>query len=199
MNARDQMLARVRTALGRSETKLPPPVFLSPRDGAVDRVAMFRAALESLGGTTQEVASLKEARGALEPVLANRKVVYSPAPLVQACGFAGEFSRNACADAEIGVSSADFALADTGTLVFLTEPRLVSLLPPRHVTILDRAKILMGLDELFSVVPDPAALSSSMVLVTGPSRTADIEMRLVRGVHGPGEVFVIIVADVTPS
>ena len=51
-----------------------------------------------------------------------------------------------------------------------------------------------GLDEMFSRVPLPAQRSSSMVLITGPSRTADIEQILVRGVHGPGEIHVIVVA-----
>ena len=93
--------------------------------------------------------------------------------------------------AEIGVSSPHYALADTGTLVFLTESgeaRLISLLPPRHIAVIGRDKILSGLDELLSLVPLPGVNSSAMVLITGPSRTADIEMRLVRGVHGPGEV-----------
>ena len=58
---------------------------------------------------------------------------------------------------------------------------------------IERDRILSSLDELFSVVPIPGANSSAMVLITGPSRTADIEMRLVRGVHGPGEITVIIV------
>ena len=50
-----------------------------------------------------------------------------------------------------------------------------------------------GLDELLERTPLPADITSSMVLITGPSRTADIEQILVRGVHGPGELHVVIV------
>jgi len=104
--------------------------------------------------------------------------------------------RAACALAEFGITSADYALADTGTLVLLSsreQARLISLLPPVHLAIVPQGKILTGLDELLAALPQPAGLSSSMVLITGPSRTADIEQTLVRGVHGPGEIHVIVV------
>jgi len=73
------------------------------------------------------------------------------------------------------------------------EARLISLLPPVHVAVVSRERILSGLDELLSTLPLPAEQTSSMVLITGPSRTADIEQILVRGVHGPGEIHVVIV------
>ena len=98
--------------------------------------------------------------------------------------------RALCATADVGITSADYALADTGTLVMLSSPqeaRLISLLPPAHIAVVPRERILTGLDELFSVLPNPAEQTSSMVLITGPSRTADIEQILVRGVHGPGQ------------
>jgi L-lactate dehydrogenase complex protein LldG len=191
MTARDQMLTRVRGALGRTakaSVPEPPPVRLHlPR--AVDRVAQFTAALEALAGKATVVPNLAAAKIAIDAIVAGRS-------------FVDHYQREACATAEFGINRADYALADTGSLVFLSESgesRLISLLPPRHIAIVAREKILSGLDELFTVVPHPAAKSSSMVLVTGPSRTADIEMRLVRGVHGPGEIHVMIVEDVTPS
>ncbi len=70
---------------------------------------------------------------------------------------------------------------------------MISLLPPAHIAVVPRDRILTGLDELFDKVPLPAERSSSMVLITGPSRTADIEQILVRGVHGPGELHVVVV------
>ena len=73
------------------------------------------------------------------------------------------------------------------------EARLMSLLPPAHLAVVPKERILTGLDELFTLTPKPAEITSSMVLITGPSRTADIEQILVRGVHGPGNVTVVIV------
>jgi L-lactate dehydrogenase complex protein LldG len=69
------------------------------------------------------------------------------------------------------------------------------LLPPVHVAVFPRSRILANLDELLTVIPRPADQTSSMVLITGPSRTADIEQILIRGVHGPGEVYAVIVED----
>ena len=73
------------------------------------------------------------------------------------------------------------------------ESRLASLLPTIHITVLAADRILTGLDELFTVWPDPAALSSSMVLIGGPSKTADIEQILTLGVHGPRELHLVLV------
>ena len=200
ISAREQMLGRVRAALGKRETPVAPPVYLNKTvKSDAGFVETFRQALTALGGSVVEVDTPEQARAYLEPKLAGVRVAASDTALVRACGFAADFSRASCAAAEIGITSADFALADTGTLVFLSEPRLLSLLPPRHIAIIERAKIIAGLDELFERVPQPAAVASSMVLVTGPSRTADIEMRLVRGVHGPGEILVLIVGSGTRS
>ena len=104
--------------------------------------------------------------------------------------------RALCSVADVGISSADYALADTGSLVMLASPaeaRMISLLPPMHLAVIRREQVLTGLDELFTLVPHPADRSSSMVLITGSSRTADIEQILIRGVHGPGEIHVVIV------
>ncbi len=92
-----------------------------------------------------------------------------------------------------GVSEASWGLADTGSVVLLSsaeEPRARSLLPRVHVSLLHEDRILPGLAELFEELGDD--LPSSVAIVTGPSRSADIEQRLVVGVHGPGEVHVVL-------
>ncbi len=95
---------------------------------------------------------------------------------------------------EAGVSEALYGLADTGSVVLAAspeEPRARSLLPFVHVSLLREERILPGLEELFEAVGDE--LPSALAIVTGPSRSADIEQTLVVGVHGPGEVHVVLV------
>ncbi|HKB92881.1 MAG TPA: LUD domain-containing protein [Gaiellaceae bacterium] len=92
-----------------------------------------------------------------------------------------------------GVSRALYGLADTGSVVLAAspdEPRARSLLPDVHVSLLSADRILPDLPALFAAVG--GALPSALAIVTGPSRSADIEQRLAVGVHGPGEVHVVI-------
>lgn len=92
-----------------------------------------------------------------------------------------------------GVSTALYGLADTGSVVLAAspgEPRASSLLPAVHVSLLPEDRILPGLAALFEAVGDD--LPSALAIVTGPSRSADIEQQLAVGVHGPGEVHVVL-------
>jgi len=209
--SRDYILHKVRTAIGRSAGdepgEPPPPLIQIPDIPMEQRIEMFGEALTQLGGEFRVAASVAEARDYAAGLVAGKSAVASQSAYLEQCGVTDlpevtrgfterDQLRDACAEADVGITSADYALADTGSLVLLSTPqeaRLVSLLPPVHLAIVPREKLLTGLDELFTVVPDPAALSSSMVLITGPSRTADIELILVRGVHGPGEVHVVLV------
>lgn len=100
----------------------------------------------------------------------------------------------------VGISGADAALAATGSLVISSapsQPRLTSLLPPVHVAILPADRIVPDL-ESWLAEQRKAGLehfrrAAQIVLVSGPSRTGDIEMELVMGVHGPGELHIILV------
>ena len=206
--SRENILHRVRTAVGRSAGQPPadpPPVRLRIPEVDLDaRIASFIRRVEALAGTACVTA---EPRALVAAAIEGKTAVASNAPFLAQCGILDlpgvqsgitdrEELRAACAAADVGITSADYALADTGTLVMLSTPRearLVSLLPPAHIAVIPRASILTGLDELFTVLPDPAAQASSMVLITGPSRTADIEQILIRGVHGPGRITVLIV------
>ena len=193
--ARDNILARVRSALGRNTGQPPPPapearLQTFAGDGLTAR---FCAALATLAGKTTVVRSKMEAGGYVRSVVANRPALCTRTALLLECGI--ECAVVPVGEAEVGITGAEYALADTGTLVVMSsaEPRLASLLPPVHIAVIEASRILSGLDELLTRVPLPADTSASMVLITGPSRTADIEQILVRGVHGPGELHVVIV------
>jgi L-lactate dehydrogenase complex protein LldG len=104
--------------------------------------------------------------------------------------------------AQIGVTGADFALAETGTLILISgagRPRSTSLLPETHVAIFGKDQLLETLEQMGVMLEalhvNPAGAMSGAVInfITGPSRTADIELTLTRGVHGPKEIHAIFV------
>lgn len=101
---------------------------------------------------------------------------------------------------EIGLTAVDYAVAESGSLILNSGPgkgRLVSCLPVIHMAILRPGQLIETWDE-FGVLLEashrlapPADSPSNITFVTGPSRTADIELSLTRGVHGPKEVHVL--------
>lgn len=107
--------------------------------------------------------------------------------------------RALMARADLGITGVDYAIAETGTCVIVPTTgasRLVSLLPPVHIALVERGQVLPSLDELFTMRRHDfvsGELGSHMNLITGPSRTADIEYKLVTGVHGPGEVHMVLI------
>jgi L-lactate dehydrogenase complex protein LldG len=97
---------------------------------------------------------------------------------------------------QIGITGALAGIAESGTIAVVSgagRSRLASLLPPVHIAVLRAERLYPSLDAFFAAHPDVADAGSNLVLITGPSRTADIEMTLTRGVHGPGEVHVVLV------
>jgi L-lactate dehydrogenase complex protein LldG len=208
---RDAILHKVRIALGRNPGAAPdaiPAALLSvPELSPDERVERFRNALEHLGGTAFVVGSPEEARAKVASLLGGRPAVASDEEFLLTCGIGGIAGvrnhiadraawREVCASAEAGVTSANAALADTATLVMIAsaeQPRLVSLLPPLHIAVVPESLLLTSFDEWLRSNGGALDHSSSVVLITGSSRTADIEQILIRGVHGPREICVIFV------
>jgi len=110
-----------------------------------------------------------------------------------------EFSRQA-ASSFIGITSADYCIAQTATLTMKTrvgQPRCVSLLPSIHIAVIRLEQILSDLKELYTLLkwdPDEQAegITNCMTFITGPSKTADIEATLVDGAHGPRELYLFV-------
>jgi len=104
---------------------------------------------------------------------------------------------DAVAGIGLGVTGAHAALADNGGLVLVSGPgrgRLASLLPPVHVAIVEERRLRPSFAALLLEEPGLLDAGSNVVIVAGPSRTADIEMTLTHGVHGPKHVHVILTA-----
>jgi L-lactate dehydrogenase complex protein LldG len=98
----------------------------------------------------------------------------------------------------VGITGALGGLVDCGGIVVTSGPgrsRLASLLPPVHIAVLRSSRLYASLPPFLAAHPSVADQGSNLVFITGPSRTADIEMTLTRGVHGPGEVHVVVVDD----
>ena len=112
--------------------------------------------------------------------------------------------RDALFGADLGISNVEYLVAETGSIILATkptEPRSLSLLPPVHIALADSTQILPDLFDLFDLYSPVADLTkrvppppSCLSIITGPSKTGDIELKLVTGVHGPGEVHVILCA-----
>jgi L-lactate dehydrogenase complex protein LldG len=108
--------------------------------------------------------------------------------------------RAAVAASYVGVTSADYCVADSATLVMKTRPgqaRSVSLVPSVHVSVIRARRIIADLGELFALLtsdPDQRAegLTNCLTFISGPSKTADIEAHMVHGAHGPRELHLLI-------
>ena len=117
---------------------------------------------------------------------------------------AKERVRQQMIDSYIGVTSADFCLADTATLVMRSRPkeaRAVSLLPAIHVAVIRKEQMLTNLKELYTLLkydPDtrePGVLPHHMTMISGPSKTADIELVMVHGAHGPRALYLYVITE----
>ena len=108
--------------------------------------------------------------------------------------------RQRLAESGMGITGADYAIAETGSVVVLPRrglSRLVSVVPPVHVAIVRPSDIVGTLDDLFALrrleyVGNGGEMGSYLNFITGPSRTADIEQTIVVGVHGPREVHMAL-------
>jgi L-lactate dehydrogenase complex protein LldG len=113
------------------------------------------------------------------------------------CEVAGQELRQAAAKADAGVTGANFALADTGSVVLEStdeDVRLATTLPERHFVLLDPGKILA---DGFAAIPYLRQFRENsprhyLAYISGPSRTADIERVLTIGVHGPKELHILL-------
>ena len=238
---KEEFLASVRQALGRSGASPPVPPYARLEESLADLEALERdllarletgrdARLEALAETAarrgwkvRRAPDTEEALGYLSSVLTQlgvKRAVRSTEDVFQQLAVdsilqrpgiettiiaqnenrSRETLRQEMIDADIGITGADYAVAETGSVVVLPRAglsRLVSLAPPVHLALVRPQEVLDTLDDVFLLrrldyYRNGRDMGSYLNFITGPSRTADIEQTLVVGVHGPKEVHMII-------
>jgi L-lactate dehydrogenase complex protein LldG len=206
MTDRDQILTTLRQ---QARTVAHPPAWQTRRQFA-DLTERFTASLIAAHGEVHRAGSLAEALDLLDHVLAGlgaeRVAVNAEPPLDgvdlgarwpqiewRVAGQEGDDLRAFCAAADAGVTGVDAALAETGTIVVSSGPgksRLVPLLPPVHIALAPTSRLTT---DLFTwTAGRGGSIPSSLTLISGPSKTADIEQTMAIGVHGPKRLIVIL-------
>lgn len=174
---------------------------------------VFKAKAEAVKAEVYRVKTMEEAASFLADFFARSGVADAPGKtalvadgawlggparerLAVLPGVSFDVRAESAAQALVGVSRLEWALADTGTLAQDATPvaqRLVSTLPPVHVAVVPTAGLLPDLPALLSRV-DPRR-ARYLALITGPSRTADIERVLTIGAHGPERLVIVFVDE----
>ncbi|MDO3720684.1 lactate utilization protein [Marinobacter sp. chi1] len=99
-------------------------------------------------------------------------------------------------DVDAGITSTRGGITETGSLILWPtpdEPRLMSLVPPIHIAILEASKLYTTLYEAMHAQNWKTGMPTNALLISGPSKTADIEQTLAYGVHGPKELIVLVI------
>ncbi len=214
--ARERILARLRAAPReippRPEAEARPPAAPGPETAAALEAALtaMRAEVHRLPGG-RWAAELRErlaGRGLSEllyfpgsPWAVELEEAWTPAaqdsPRLVAWEGAVEDFRGRLFSAAAGITAAAAAAADPGVLLLRPgpeEPRLLSLVPPVHVVLVPAERIYPTFEDALADGSFAPPLAANLVLVSGPSKTADIELTLAFGVHGPRELLVFILA-----
>jgi len=206
---REEILGKIREALGRKlgtpPAPIPPTARIAPRKAGDPEaeMALLLGEIEKLSGVTRRLASREELGVALAELVktedVKRATVWNTPDLadlgvgetLKALGVElvpAQADKHLVATCELGVTGVDAALPETGTLLLCSSPerpRVVSLLPRVHLAIFTSAVLRPDLHQAFAEAKD----AGYSVLVTGPSRTADIELTLTLGVHGPKALY----------
>ncbi len=215
MNSRDAILSRIRTALAQDApiAKPPvPPVWPQTDPSAEEMAQRFAQELEAISGEVIRCPSLAAARdelatmadrgawdkiGAVDRALSRDLLAAMPAERV--LWAKADWTPQGMADLPVGVIEADYLLADTGSALVAcptAHERLMCYLPPVCVVVATAERLVEHMPAVWPEVARRAAdpsLRGEFVIITGPSRTADIEKILILGVHGPKRLIVLLI------
>jgi L-lactate utilization protein LutC len=195
MSARERVLARLRRA-AQADSRLPPPPRPAVADDLVDtfcrQLAAAAASHEQLEDRTAIAARVAAYRAAAQ--LAGPTAV---APALADLAWPAELAveiGSTDGRAPLAVSRAAAGIAETGSLLLLSgpdTPTRLNFLPEHQLVVLARSQVLRHLDDAWALLgPAPPR---AVNLVTGPSRTADVEQTIQLGAHGPRRLHVLLV------
>ena len=214
-NARDEILARIRQADGTTAASpaeiaseaaalLPAAGVIQPQFDALSNRAKFieRATSERLTATVDEVADWPAAVAAVHAYLVRSnlplEIAMPPMPRLTELGW-GEirFHHDIAPNEAVALGLADYAIAETGTLVFSSRaesPTLFNFLGLHHIVFVEADKVLRYMEDFWRIVRDGGNVHPrSINFVTGTSGTADIEAKNTRGAHGPRFLHIVII------
>ena len=212
--SREAVLARVRSALGRvgpdDDARAAAHAYLAarvqgPRPALpADPVQRFLDRARDMSSTTERVAALDD----VPPAVVRYLRTVAPTAISGVCwpefatlgwNHAGVHveSRPTVGHDALGITGCFCAIAETGTLVFVTgtpTPSATFLLPETHVAIVRADQIVPAMEDAFARIrSERGDLPRAVNLVSGPSRTGDIEQTIVLGAHGPRRVHIVVV------
>jgi len=222
MSSRDTVLATIRRSLGVTGNEPARLAAVADRIGShprgliparaqlppAERVALFRKMMAAAAGTTTQVASAadvpKEIAALLRSYNLPMAVRRGDDPRLAAMPWATEKTLTVGTGASdgndlVGVSYAFGAVAESGTLMMLSgpdNPTTLNFLPDTHVVVVSAADIVGDYETLWTRLREqfgPGVMPRVVNLITGPSRSADIEQTLILGAHGPRRLHVIVV------
>jgi len=154
---------------------------------------LFKENVESVAGHCVITTDVTDVLRQIITDLGAQRIAISDAP--ELAGFGVVPDASDLFSFEVGITRAQAGIAETGTLVLdssCERNRLVSVVPPVHIAILRASRIYATLADVLAMLQSAPELSPTITFITGPSRTADIELTLTIGVHGPQELYVII-------
>lgn len=203
--ARDAILSAIGQRRG---TVVSVPDYSLPAFTA-DVVAHFILKAKASVAQLHEIAAAEDAPEAILSIMTKAQLsprLHCPAnsplhelPWHRASGLA--LSTASPSGDDYGFSVADYGIAETGTLVFLSGPRSSSswhFRPGCELVLIQRASILPRMEDVLSRVSAGQPMPATLNLITGPSRTADIEQTIELGAHGPRAVHILVAGDVHP-
>ena len=206
------IIENIRRSLGRTDQtplSLRPAIYESRQPESVDsEITRFLGEIKKLSGVGRKLSTI-EIESALKVLVAEQNIRTATVwntPFLNQLGIAKilqtlgvelvspNANKHEMSKCDLGITEADFILPETGTMALYSsaeKPRAVSLLPRVHLAIVTPAALRADMHQIFAEAKD----SNYLVFITGPSRTADIELTVTLGVHGPKNLYVWMIKE----